>query len=52
MYRQSGNSVRFGFSTEAPAKAGVRGWVKTGYTAKGREERRSDLKIQSKNAGP
>ncbi len=51
MYRQSKNSVRFGFPTEVPAKAGVWGWVQNCIRGQGREERRSDLKIWIKNTG-
>ncbi len=43
--------IRFGYPTEAPAKAGVWGWVKLAYAAQGREQRRSDLNIRVKNAG-
>ncbi len=46
MYRRSEKSDCFDYPTEAPAKAGVWGWVKPAYAANGREERRSDLKIR------
>ncbi len=34
--------IGFGVPIEAPAKAGVWGWVKPAYAAKGREQWRSD----------
>ncbi len=39
MYQRSQSSIRFGLPTEAPAKAGVWGWVQSAYAAYGGEHR-------------
>ncbi len=49
MYQRFRNSVCFDILTEAPAKAGVWGWVKLAHTATGGEGQRSDLKNRVKN---
>ncbi len=51
MYRQPRNSIRFGSPIEAPAKAGVWGWVKPACAAKGGERRGADFSSMVKIVG-